>query len=766
MLYLNPPYYIIEGVSVYPDHADPEQFHYLPAMPHLTTVFDPAVGQEIPQLSLIKYRGDMVSGGFLNFEVNLGVDKETLEKVRQQLQQLHGLRNAPRLSPVVVEDGHVRLMILGKQTPAPTTGQPGTSPAGGTTPQPIPGQPQFVLKLDHYSKPALYGDNQAIFSVQLDSAGATVIEDALKGEMMPVGIVYSLDFLALRPAYNVSVVADWNRIQTHFQESFGAEVLFSSVQIDTVVDKLIEDRVIEINVDTFIPEGEDSSGVLGRRDEAIADFKDMILENFFEPSLDPIKEKDNEFLDTIERLSQLAPAGAAMFHYKKVDITRIDQKRMNLTMNERTTVRRSIHPQAHLRGMFRLLRDSQGTVDLSRFVREITLDDPWFKQRDVSARSLVNFANDSVDSVNLTLWYGNEPRTLVLDATNPTGSARWNSILENRMMKRDIRYSYRVNFKDVDTTERPGVLQSPELVTTGDKFEINPRGENLYFLDDIQIGVTDRFPWSSYSSIEVMVKYVDREKQINLEESFILKSERPEVTWKRFRLDRTKDAFEYKLIYRSVNSSDRETEWKSTTQERLTVPNPTPRKRTVTVVPAVTWSLVSMIFVDLSYQDLDNDIWVSQSLFFDKDTSKPQNFSVDLINPEQRLVSYVVRLLLTDNRLIEVPPSETMSDKIFVRADMAGHRIVSVQPEAVEFGDRNVARLEVKLNYEDPDAGLRFADTFTFTSPEDKDLFEYDYADAQKQAYSCIVKTIYTNGMSRETDLGAIEREQLVVKVR
>jgi hypothetical protein len=277
--------------------------------------------------------------------------------------------------------------------------------------------------------------------------------------------------------------------------------------------------------------------------------------------------------------------------------------------------------------------------------------------------------------------------------------------------------------------------------------------------------VTDRFPWNNYSSVEVRVKYVDPQKQINLEESFVLKSERPEVTWKRFRLDKNKDAFDYKLIYRSVNSSDRETEWTTTTQERLTIPNPTPRKRTVTVVPAVTWSLVSMIFVDLSYEDPDHDIWVNQSLFFDKDTSKPQNFSVDLVNPEKRLVSYVIRLLLTDNRLIEVPPSETMSDKIFVRADMAGHRIVTVQPEPVEFGDRNVARLEVKLNYEDPDAGLRFADTFTFNSSQDKDLFEYDYADAQKQAYSCIVKTIYTNGMSRETDLGAIDREQLVVKV-
>jgi hypothetical protein len=434
-------------------------------------------------------------------------------------------------------------------------------------------------------------------------------------------------------------------------------------------------------------------------------------------------------------------------------------------MNERATVRRSIYPQAHLKGLFRILRDSQGTVDLSRFVREVTLGDDWFKRREATARSLVNFANDSVDSINLTLWYGNEPRTLVLDATNPSSTVHWNSILENRVMKREVLYSYRVNFKDVDTTERPGVIRSPELITTGDKFEINPRSEGLYYLDEIQIGVTDRFPWETYSSVEVMVRYVDAPKQINLEESFLLKQNKPEITWKRFRLDQSLDSFEYKVIYRAVNYHDRETSWTSTTQERLTIANPTPKRRTVTVIPAVSWSLVSMVFVDLSYQDEANDIWETTSLSFDKDSNKPQNFVIDLVNPEQRLVSYIIKILLTDNRLIEVPPSETVGDKIFVRADMAGHRIIAVQPESVDFAARNVVRMEASLLYEDPEAGLHFADTFTFTSATDKANFEYDYSDIQKNAYVCKVKTVFTNGLSKESDLGNLERDHLILPV-
>lgn len=769
MLYLNPPFHIIEGVTVCPDYFDRLQFYYLPAMPKLSSVRDPVTGQEVPQISLIKYRGEAGSGGFFNFEINLGVEETVLDEVKSQLQQLHRLRDTPRLAPVVLEDGRVRLLILGKQTTEPPSGQPGGQPPVGPVTQPSSGQPQFVLKIDHYAKPALYGDNQAIFSVQLDSAGVAVVEDSLKGELMPVGVVYSLDFLALRPAYTVSVIADWERVQKHFEESFKVGFSFSSAEIDKVVDELVENQVIQINVDTFIPEGEDSAGVIGRRDQAINDFKDMVLDSFFEPSLDPIREEEEgwgDLVHTVERLGQVAPAGALTFTYKQVDITRIDKKRLNLTMNERNTVRRSIYPQAHLKGLFRVLRDSQGSIDLSRFVREVDIDDDWFKRREVTARSLVNFTNDSIDSINITLRYGNKPQTILLDASNPSGTVHWNSILENSVMKREVRYTYQVNFKDVDTSERPGVVRSPELTTNGDKFEINPRAEGLYYLDDIQIGA-DSFPWEAYPIVEVLVRYSDPAHQINLEETFLLKKDKPEVTWKRFRLDPALDTYEYKVIFRAANNRDKETNWMPTDQERLTIRDPNPVKRTVRVVPVVNWGLVSMIFVDLSYRDEVNGVLEETSLFFDNtpENKKPQVFSVALTDPDKRFVSYTVKILLTDTRLIEVPASVTAGKEIFVRADMIGHKIITVQPEAVDFAERKVDRMQVTLRYEDVEAGLSFTDTFTFTSPENKAFFEYDYADVQKEAYSCQVKTFFTNGLSKESDIGTSDRDLLVLGV-
>ena len=41
MLYLKPPFHIIEGTAVFADHASETQFYFLPAMPHLTTAARP-----------------------------------------------------------------------------------------------------------------------------------------------------------------------------------------------------------------------------------------------------------------------------------------------------------------------------------------------------------------------------------------------------------------------------------------------------------------------------------------------------------------------------------------------------------------------------------------------------------------------------------------------------------------------------------------------------------------------------------------------------
>ena len=765
MLYLNPPYDIIRGVSVFRDHADPNQFYYLPAMPHLTVINNEA------QFSLIKFTGEAGSGGFLNFDVNLSVAPDIEDEIRSTVRSKYHLQQTPNLIPAIVEDGSVRLMILGKKTPDPP-------PASGQiTPPPPPPKPEdlpeFVLKIDHYAKPSLYGDNQAIFSVQLDQYGVAIIEESLKGVLQPIGVVYELDFLALRPAFNVRVTADWNRVQKHFEDTFSASVFFFSTQVSTVIDKLIEDQVIKIEVDTFIPEGDDSANVISDRDKAVNEVKEMIMRTFFQPSLNPVKEEKDgwdKFQDTAMMLNNLAVTGGwssvATLSKKQVDLTRVDQKSFNFNMTERTTVRRSIYPQAHLQGLTRVLRDAGGAINMDDYVHAVNLDDPFFKRRKVNVIDRANLERDSITSINVSLRYGNDPQDVLLDATTPKGEVAWTSILQNNQMTRDVAYSYKVTFKDVDTADRPGVLVSAEATTSGDNLEINPRADELYHIIPVPVTALD-FPFDTYPHIEVQLRYNDPANQISLMDTLILDKTHPEDTWPFFLRDRQKTAFEYKVIYHAADNRDVMADWTSTGDQQLLLRDPRGMKRTVTLVPAVSWDMVQMIFVDVSYHDDANGVAAEESYTFDNTDQGKQlkRFVVGLVNPDQRMVHYAVKYLLKDNSLVELPDSVTLGQQVFLRLDMKGHRVVAVQPEAVDFAGKKVDRIKVSLSYNDAANGLSFANTFTFKSQADKGFFEYDFVDPQQHSYIAQVSTVFSDGFAVQHDPETLDQDVYTVKV-
>ena len=763
MLFLKPPYDLINGIAVFSDHADEQQFYYLPAMPHLSVAPDPVTGVLTPQIQLLKFRDQdgSTNGGLLTFEVDLGFDKAVLDDVKATLRSQHHLRDEPRLAPVVLEGGTVDLIMLGAAFDA--AGKPILDDEGGQ---------RFVLGAPHSAHPALYGTNTAVFSAVLDQDGAVLVEDSLlHSELLPIGIVYSLSFYALRPAFSVRVRADWNRVQTHLEESFKAEVLFSSVEIDKVVDKLIEDQVVTVEVDSFLPEGEDGGSWVGRRDQAVKEFKDMVLQSFFKPSIEPVKEEKDgwdKFADTAQTLSTLAVTGGwasvANFSYVKKDITRIDEKVANLDMSERVTVKRSIYPQATLKGLRRYLLDGAGNFDPSPFIRSVNLADPWFESRTLKAHSLVSFDHDDVAALNLTLTYDNEPRTIRLTKDSPDGQATWNSVVIDGRMKREVDYEYRVTFADVNTAQRPGVLLAQGRNTIGDEFEVSPRGEGLYYLDDIQIGA-GLLPWDRYPQVAVDVRYADPVNNIRISETFLLSKEKPEVSWTRMRLDPTLSSFEVRTTFLSAQGRDVLVDWTRTDQERLIVRDPHPLRRTLTVAPALDWRLVAMAFVELRYVDSINGVDQEASLsFFDTDQGRaPQTFVVNLVNGEERLVSWNATFVLKDNRVLSVPPSATASSTLVLRTDMAGHRVVYVTPPAVDFALAGISRMEASLLYDDVGAGLHFEDAMTFMTARDKGVFEYDYVDPSRSPYSVRLRTVLANGLTQDRELGTRDVDRLVL---
>jgi hypothetical protein len=767
MLYLNPPYYVIDGVSLLPDHADPLQFYFLPLAPHLTMVEDATTKQQIPQLQVIRFAGETATGGFLNFDCNLGISQDRLDAIGNELRSRAKLHDKPKLASVPLVDGSVRMMLFGKESPPSDADKP--KPASGGAPATAPAGPQFVIKINNAAKPSLYGDNQAAFSVQLDAEGVTILNAALAGEMSPIGIVYSLTYVGLRPAYSVRVSADWNRVQTHLSESFGVSTVFVSSESDKVIDKLIEDRVIVIEADTFVAEGDGADDVAGRRDQALNEVREMVSETFFQPSLEPVKDKDgwDKFADTVQRTSQLAATGGmgATFTMKSVDLTRIDQKSLNVNMSERTSVLRSIYPQGHLAGLLRIIEEQH--LDIARFVMSVSLDDDFFKKRTVRVIPRAEFDVDSIDSMNVALTYEGETKNVVLDASSPESSVEWMSVLDGSEMKRDVEVSYEVGFKSVLGAGRPAALRSVPEVVTGDAFEVSPRRDGLYTVMPVPINAA-AFPWDLYPTVELDAEYIDDGNKIHIEDHFVFSGTAPpQSLWNVFVVDQGHRKIRYRLRYIGADKREIDGDWIETDEALIRVADPFPRKRTFEVVaPSALFATVERAFVDVSYSDKDNDVAKQQSFEFSAQTPGPQTFSVELVDPKKRQVEFTVTLLFADGHTVQVPPSVALSERLVLHADMKGHRAVFVRCQPVEFATVGLREIQVDAKYVDDIAKLSYADTFALTSASDERSFEYDFADAGHDGFEYQLTHKYLNGLSKTTTWQEGDGAELVVAVQ
>lgn len=761
MLLLDARSRIINGLSVFPDHADPEQWYYMPTAPHLTTLRDSALGVDIPQFMLLGFRGDAGNGGFLNFDCNVGASQAQIDDLAREIANAENLRNAPRIAPIPLEGGTVRLMMLGKDSAAPPpTGTP-AAPTG----------PQFVLKMDHSANPSLYGDNQAAFSVQLDQDGFTVMQQVLDGEILPIAVVYSLEFLGLRPAYNIRLKVDWDRVQKHMDESFSASILVFSTEIGKAVDELIDKRAIVLEADTFVAEGDDTKGIIDRRDAALAQVRSMITEAFFNVSLPPwTPEKKPDWERAMDAVGRFATAQSAQaaggpaaglmpsFSYKRMDYTRMDKKALNVNFSERVAVKKHIHPQGHLQSLFKTLRD--GRVPMDHFVKQVSLDNEWFKKRKLRVTARNDLAADDIASINVRAAYGDKPQNALLTPAALETKFEWFSQIDAGKPLRDVAMEYEVTFKNVDATKRPARLKSQPWTVDIDNVEIVPR--DLYSLITVPV-MAENFPWERYSSVEVQLRYADDAHEIAQHDTLRLTKEAPSANWKMFVLDPDKTTFEVKKVFRALDNRDVEHGWQACDETQVTVRNPFPTRRVVQVVPSVDWTQVQEAFVDFRYEDPANNVLVEESMSFTEGASS-RAFAVDLRNPALKSVFYRISLQYKDSRFVELPESMTNATRIAIKTDTKGHRIVTVRAPSA-FEHRRLRKATVSLRFEDFAGGLSFADELVFENGQSSGEFEYDYLDPARMRFEYSVRWLFENGLSKVTDWTASDATVLPLQI-
>ena len=682
MLYLHPPFVQVAGLTLYPDSERPDVWYYMPNAPRL------ALDEHgVPVWRLLELRSASgEGGGLLDFDVDLRVDPEVLAEAGRRLRTALHLDVDPVLSPVVVEDGSVRLVVLGTDSGAPV-------PAGDAGAAPVPGPgatPALVEQVVHAAKPALYGDERAAFSVRLDQAGTTTMLAAMQGEVLPVGVVYSLDVYALRPAYQVSLDVDWDRVQTRLDESFSSDFLVFSSDIRAVVDKLVDERAIVLDVDTFVPEGtKEDEGALAGRDRAVSAVYGMITDAFFKPSVDPAPLKDG-WDDALELVEDLGRVGHDSFSYSRLDHTRIDRKRLDVHLRERTTVKRTVYPQGHLSSFVAEL--SAAGLTPADLVTKVELDDPWFTRREVQVVPSVDFSSGHVASVDVTLAYAGDHRSLhLVDATPQTVS--WPSTVVDGRVVEPVEVTYTVNLVRVDHLQRPLSISGTVEPVLGDVLTL--RATDLFSLPPVTVS-DDGIPWDRWDKVVVDLALDDAAHGISQQATLVLDPTSTSWTWRPYVVGDVPPLRRTLTFHRSGQPPLVVPESSAPTLD-VRVGDPRPHRRSLQVVPNLPWASVAQAFVDLTYVDPANGVEERASLSFSEADPAPKAFTVDLLDPRRRVVGYDVTIVRVDGSVRTVAGCSTVGPRLLLSPDAPRHVAVAVRADAAAFAARGVAAATVTL---------------------------------------------------------------------
>jgi len=750
MMYLDAPFYQIEGVTIYADYNDPLQYYYMPNAPHFSLIRDGDTAK--PAVLFIKYREDLddydpmadhpTGGGFLSFDVDLGYETELLDDVRRKLKQqlvqtgrIENLTAEVNLSPPQWKDGTVQLMMLGRRSEVTPLDE---EPAGGEE-EPQPSQ-QWVTEILGAGVPSLYGDNRAAFSVALTKKAATLLEAAFTADdqnIVPIGVVYNLRFAALRPAFNIKITANWEEVYHHFSEQYSFDLLVFSSDVSKVVDELVQNQVIRIEAVQY-GVGEEGEGDQMRK--ALNELKKLVLDNFFEPALDPADPAGKDAAGTVEDV-MMAIHTAAYPHggYHRKELTRSEVRSFDAEMSMIKAVERRIAPQGHLSLLF-----NRAGVDKGQVVREIDLDDPFFDRFELDIRTNADWAGDNIQLIGASVAYGphgdenDKRRDFTLTAEKPADKFETNFDPEAGY---DYRYKWQVQFKPDD--DLPGavpMLEVAEQPARGGPLVLNPRV--LYRDRRLEIIPARNLPFDKFPTVEMDTRYVDPASGFADARTFVLQKPEDRREYRIRAQTGWPDRIFYRLRYHRAAGPQHATEgWMETESDSLVVTDPFPSRLNVRVVVAGNLSEISSLFVDLEYQDEENGIFEFGNLFFGEENLRmPQMWSVKLGDPTRRQYRYRQTIIFKNGNVMETEWTDSEKPTLVVGRTYALRMQVQVVPFGPSFAESNLAKMVLDLRYEDEANQVRKEDTAVFTSLRDSFTWQVEMKDPARRQYSYAVR--------------------------
>ena len=734
---------VIEGLQLFPDHENPKQWWYLSGPVRL------AERDNKSQFTLIKYNKNAKEqgaqgGGFVTFEVNVGLSENVQKEIREEIEREKGIENI-QLSSVPFNKGSVKCVALDVDS-------------------------ENILGA---SSPTLYGENSAIFSLSLNETETAIFEQSFDQGGQPIGVYYELEFTAMNPSLDVRLNADLSRIYKEFQATVGYEgpVPKTSSRIDTSLEagfqRLVQTGAIKMEVITFV----DNEDVKRQRDEALRLFMDVLLKEWFEPTLALPKvtdeddkedfvidkpteeqtsestngskevEKDSEEKDSQEDgvgedAKDIADAAKAISKPFIPQITLklryVDQrelKKLSYRFNGSQTTLRTYYPQ----GFFsRLL----GEIDKGTGLITADVNDLFFETLNISAEApRVAYEKYGLQSVHFAAKYPErQVESLVFDKSDKTAKSISFPINKNL----DLNYSCQLQYNFLPDSGWDGELMTYEVPwqETEDRTQVLIPHKHIGFLD-INASLERNFEWGNIQEVQLHLSYQsptsDWSKDIILR--FTPDSE-TEQHWKLRLNDPAANAeYTYHLEYFLADGSSKTTEKRNTYVAGITVPDLTQGELSVRLTPLLDPAIDKRVYVDIKYTDPGNNFAWKKTIEVTAESKKDVDLQIPLMDTAVDEFEYTLTFVRVDNKIYKKPFPKAKYEQILLKSESTSKLTIEVMPEEIDWDA--VRLVSVELLYQDQQNDIQEVVSQTFRKYDqpfewtieiaDKSLTRYDW---------------------------------------
>lgn len=679
----------IEGVTVYGDDEKDNLFYILPDSPRFR--LDES-GK--PVFKFLKYktpieRENVKKGGFCNFDVEFVVSPEKEQAVVAALKAQRG-KDDIQVGRLTYIDGTAKLLISNQDN-------------------------KIVEKLTAASAPSLYGRNITSFSLELSEIGAPIFETALQGGGGFVQVSYDLTTYARLQGATVKFTIDSESKHT-FKETIKASE-GTSFWHDGKYDEKIEDTVKRIESSCI----KIDFGALS--EEAKNNLREWAQEQFAEA----VKRK----IDIVkpipaDRGGNKATGGRDT--ESLLEILQSEDFNIDQSYAENTSIEWELHPNGTLPNITTL--PGWVEADKKKYFDSISADDPFFKSLEVRSRVNADFTRLPIYNVTVLVNY-DEPKSFVFTSGNSAEPMRYNRYLKEDQ-SRKYKYSYEVHYKNSSKAFKSPLLESDSTDLTIDLDDLG-----LLVVDVAADGTLD---FNKVSNAKVTIRYEDPENGIKgIEKAFNLSSSQKTFTFQEVLGSPRTKPYEFQVEY-TVGGKKLRRGWQPSDSSQLFIDSPFSESKTYRFI-GKGWSTISTIYLDLVYEEKDNNYRQSKSVAITQNAT-PDPWEVQMVDPNAGKLSYSGTIQYKDGKTEDIPLTVSSVDKATIivgKVDVTPSKLsVTVNPDLIDWNDADLGLklATVSLKYDDDANGIHENKTLTFKkNATAAQKWEIEIKDAAKKSY-------------------------------